>query len=118
MFAGAGGRRNSRVRETKMTAEFIKKGTRCDWCGKEATAKTGYIVFSDGKERTGFTCNNCSNVIDAGNPVFENKAAWQLWRKKHHTLSNRIIKRGGPKYQYSKTKGGDADNEKMWRQKK
>jgi cytochrome c5 len=91
-----------------MTAEFIEKGTKCDWCGKEATAKTGVVVFNDGRERMGLTCNNCSDAINPGNPVFESETAWQLWKKRHHTLSRRIIDGGGPKYQYSKTRGGDA----------
>ena len=87
-----------------MTADFIKQGTKCDWCGKQATGKTGVMVSNDGKERMGFTCNDC----DGGNPVFENEVAWHLWKKKHHILSSRIINSGGPKYQYSKERGGSA----------
>jgi hypothetical protein len=88
---------------------FIEKGTKCDWCGKEATAQTGVVIFNNRKQRAGFTCEDCPGKN--GNPVFEDETAWEFWKKKHPILSKRIMNGGGPKYQYSKTAGGEAWDE-------
>ena len=87
----------------------------CAWCGTLTDVQSGcVIVFDDKKQKLqskcAFSCEHDRNqssepdIIHTGNPVFENKAVWVAWAKRHPQGAKEILMDGGPKFFCEKNK--------------
>jgi len=72
---------------------------KCDTCGEKATTQTGLFIYCYG-ERYGRMCKKDHTLNPGANPIFKNERAWLYWKKKHPRLANRVIAKGGPKFQF------------------